>query len=229
MRTIDQDGTMYTFTLADSHDSFLAALPSTALHALLIAGAIVAGRASTDAIVDPGPGIIDLSLPTTPATRVNAPISTIPGAPVTGIDLSVPPIPGLPPLDLPGLPHPVDPTTLVPGTHMTLPGLPGSDAGHAATVLTESEVDDLPVLLAAGALRYPSVLAAARMEGSVTLEFVIDAEGRVAPQGMKVLAASHQGFVAAAEEAVRTTRFRPARKDGHPVPVRVRQTVTFRP
>lgn len=229
MRTYTPDGTMYTFALADSHDSFLAALPSTALHALLIAGAVVAGRTATEVITDPVPHIIDWPIATTPVTRVEIPISSIPGAPLTGIDLSVPPIPGIPPLDLPGLPHPVDPATLVPGTYPQLPGLPGGTAGTATTVLSESEVDDLPVLLAAGALRYPSVLAAARISGSVTLEFVIDVEGRVEPAGIKVLAATHEGFVAAAQETVQTTRFRPAKKEGRAVPVRVRQTVTFRP
>jgi TonB family protein len=229
MRTYTPDGTMYTFALADSHDSFLAALPSTALHALLIAGAIVAGRTANDVIADPGPGVIDLTIPTTPTHRIDLPVTSIPGAPFSGIDLSVPPIPGIPPLDLPGLPHPVDPTTLVPGTYAPLPGLPGGSVGSATTVLNESEVDDLPVLLAAGALRYPSVLAAARISGSVTLEFVIDVEGRVEPAGIKVLATTHEGFVAAAQEAVQTTRFRPAKKEGRAVPVRVRQTVTFRP
>lgn len=220
---------MYTFALADSHDSFLAAIPSTALHALLIAGAVVAGRTATEVISDPGPHIIDWPITTTPTTRVEIPIPTIPGAPLTGIDLTVPPIPGIPTMDLPGTSHQVDPTTLVPGIYPTIPGLPGSDNGHSATVLTESEVDELPVLLAAGALRYPAVFAAARMSGSVTLEFVIDVEGRVTPDGMKILSSTHQGFVAAAQEAVQTTRFRPARKDGRAVPVRVRQTVTFRP
>jgi TonB family protein len=229
MRTSTPDGTMYTFTLADSHDSFLAAIPSTALHAVLIAGAVFAGRTATEIDSDPVTRVIDLPILNTRPQPVAHPIPSLPGAPLTGIDFSVPPIPGLPPIDLPGLPRPVDPTTLVPGAHTTLPGLPGSDAGHSATVLTESEVDDLPVLLAAGALRYPAVFAAARVSGSVTLEFVIDVEGRVEPDGIRILSATHQGFVAAAQEAVQTTRFRPAKKAGRPVPVRVRQTVTFRP
>lgn len=220
---------MYTFALADSHDSFLAAIPSTALHALLIAGAVIAGRTAADVVSDPTTRVIDLPLLNPRTQVVDHPIPTIPGAPLTGVDLSVPPIPGLPPLDLPGLPRPVDPTTLVPDGHTTLPGLPGGDVGHAATVLTESEVDHLPVLLAPGALRYPAVLAAARIDGAVTLEFVIDTEGRVEPEGVRVLSTTHDGFTAAAQEAVRTTRFRPAKKNGHPVPVRVRQTVTFRP
>jgi TonB family protein len=229
MRTFTSDGTMYTFTLADSHDSFLAAIPSTALHAVLIAAAIAAGRTAAVVSPDPMPVLIDWPLPATPSTPAQHTMSGIPGAPIVLCNCPLLDAPDLPPIDLPGLPQPVDPTTLVPGTHSTLPGFPGGDAGHAATILTESEVDELPVLLAAGALRYPAVLAAARMSGSVTLEFVIDVEGRVAPEGLKILSSTHQGFVAAAQEAVQTTRFRPARKNGHPVPVRVRQTVTFRP
>src|SRR5688500_1845573 len=176
MRTFTSDGTMYTFTLADSHDSFLAAIPSTALHAVLIAAAIAAGRTAAVVSPDPMPVLIDWPLPATPSTPAQHTMSGITGAPIV--------LCNCPLLHAPDLPH-------------------------SPTILTESEFHDRPVRLAARALRYPAVLAAARMSGSVTLEFVIDVEGRVAPEGLKILSSTHQGFVAAAQEAVQTTRFRP--------------------
>lgn len=227
MRTLTTDGTMYAFTLADSHDSFLAAIPSTALHALLIAGAIVAGRVIPEVTQDPGPPLIAWQVATQPRTAATTTMS-IPVAPQP-TELCQCPIEEIPPVDLP----PGTTTVIDPRILSTIPGgIPGTDSTGpvvSATVLTESEVDDLPVLLTAGALRYPAVLAAARISGSVTLEFVIDIEGRVASEGLRILSATHQGFVAAAQEAVQTTRFRPAKKNGQTVPVRVRQTVTFRP
>lgn len=215
---------MYTFALAESHTSLAGALPSTVLHGFLVAAAVAAGRTAPTVDHDPGPPIIDSWIVTQPRTPAPTTAYDLPAAP-DGVILCM----CLPVIDLP----PGTTTTIDPRIFTTIPGgIPGVDStGSAlpATVLTESEVDDLPVLLAPGALRYPAVLAAARIDGAVTLEFVIDTEGRVEPDGVRVLSTTHDGFTAAAQEAVRTTRFRPAKKNGHPVPVRVRQTVTFRP
>ena len=215
---------MYTFAIAESQTSLAGALPSTVLHGLLIAAAVAAGRTAPTVDHDPGPPIIDSWIVTQPRTPAPTTAFDLPAAP-DGVVLCM----CVPVVELP----PGTTTTIDPRIFSTIPrGISGVDStGPAlpATVLTESEVDELPVLLAAGALRYPAVLAAARMSGSVTLEFVIDIEGRVTPEGMKLLSTTHQGFVAAAEEAVQTSRFHPAMKNGQKVPVRVRQTVTFRP
>ncbi|MEP7271414.1 MAG: energy transducer TonB, partial [Acidobacteriota bacterium] len=116
----------------------------------------------------------------------------------------------------------------VPGTPSTLLGLPGADPGSVTAILRESEVDERPSLVVAGRQRYPTVLAEAGIGGSVTLSFVIDAEGKVEEEGIEVVQATHPGFVAAARETVLTSRFRAARKGGAAVRVRVRQTITFR-
>ena len=104
----------------------------------------------------------------------------------------------------------------------------GGDPPGTTAVLTESEVDDPPSLLTAGPLRYPPVLREAGITGSVTLAFVIDTEGRVEERGVEVVSATHPGFVAAATETIRASRFHPARSHGAPVRVRVRQTIVFR-
>jgi TonB family protein len=228
MRTLTSDGTMYTFALAESHTSLAGALPSTVLHGLLIAAAVAAGETATSPRTQTDPIDIAWQVPVDPH-QTSFPVDALGSSiwiPVT-VPTDMPTM--IPEIELSGVPILVDPRTLLPGAGADSLCCSSGTPVSSATVLSESEVDELPVLLAAGALRYPAVLAAARMSGSVTLEFVIDIEGRVAPEGMKVLSTTHQGFVAAAEEAVQTSRFHPAKKNGQKVPVRVRQTVTFRP
>ena len=219
---------MPAFALAEPQSSFVAALPSTLVHVALIGAAIWASRATVAAVRHPP---IDVSIawptPTTSHPVVSTPVPALPGAPI----VSAPVLPTMPVTDpLPSLPGttPIDPTIFTPTTPPGAPFVPGGDPGSAAAIFREAEVDELPTLLAAGRLRYPAVLAESGIAGSVTLAFVIDVEGKVEAGAFEVLSATHPGFVAAAEEAVVTSRFRPARKGGVAVRVRVRQTVTFR-
>ncbi len=219
---------MPSFTLAQPRSSFAAAVPSTFIHAALIACALWVTRATASALIaDPRVIAIDWPLPTVSHTASTIATPTIPGAPI----ISAPVIPDLPipdpPPVLPGVPR-VDPGTDVPGTPSTAPGHPGTDTVSLAQIFREAEVDELPQLLSAGRLRYPAVLAEAGIVGAVTLTFVIDAEGRVDPAAIEILSATHAGFIAAAQEAVATSRFRPARKHGTAVRVRVRQTIAFK-
>ena len=211
---------MPTFALMQPESSPLAALPSTLFHAAVVAGAIWASGA-TVASVEDSPIEIPLTWTAHPTTRPATTTSVhIPGIPLIGS----PTIPDLPePGPIPTLPG----TTIDPRqfTHESLPGGPATTGGDP---VGDSEVDDLPTLISSGRLRYPAVFADAGVEGSVTLLYVIDIEGRVEEAGIEVLSASHAGFIPAAREAVTTSRFRPAKKGSHPVRVRVRQTITFR-
>ncbi|MEO6068180.1 MAG: TonB family protein [Gemmatimonadota bacterium] len=219
---------MPTFALAEPQSSFVAALPSTLVHAALIWAAIWASQATVAAVSgDPIQVSIAWPVQTTTHPVVSTPTPALPAAPIVSVPV-LPPIPTTEPSPvLPGTPR-IDPTTLTPDTPPGVPFVPGGDPGSAAAIFREAEVDELPALLAAGRLRYPAVLAESGIAGSVTLAFVIDVEGSVEAGAFEVLAATHQGFVAAAVEAVVTSRFRPARKGGVAVRVRVRQTVTFR-
>ena len=219
---------MPAFALAEPQSSFTAALPSTLVHAALIAVAIWASRATVAAVRHP-PIEVSIGWPTPTIAHpvVSTPTPALPGAPIVSAPV-LPPIPTMDPSPvLPGTPR-IDPTIFTPNTPLGAPFVPGGDPGSAAAIFHEAEVDELPVLLVAGRLRYPPVLAESGIAGSVTLAFVIDIEGKVEAGAFDVLTASHPGFVAAAEEAVLTSRFRPARKGGVAVRVRVRQTVTFR-
>jgi protein TonB len=86
-------------------------------------------------------------------------------------------------------------------------------------------VDTPPEILSRPEPIYPEPLRASGIEGSVVLSVVIDAQGRV--EGIRLLSATHPGFVTSAIEYARGIRFRPALKGGQPVAVEVRLPVRF--
>lgn len=225
---------MFTYTLDQPRRPIAQALQATFIHASLIAGAVYATRPVIDAVPRNHGPIILTEWHTPTAVRSHSEEHLI--APRPPVKPLIPIIDGQVPV--------VDPRILVPTRIPTgipvdttppryppcIDACPGPTVEFGvpgAAILSESEVDDSPVLTVPGALRYPSVLQAAGIEGSVTLSFVIDTLGHVEPDGITIDNASHPGFVAAARNAVLTSRFHPARKHHVPVRVRVRQTVTF--
>jgi protein TonB len=83
-----------------------------------------------------------------------------------------------------------------------------------------------PVKTAGDPPRYPDAARAARLQGIVILEIVIDRTGEVADT--RVLKGLPMGLDAAAVEAVRTWKFRPATLHGKPVAVYFTVPVSFR-
>lgn len=73
---------------------------------------------------------------------------------------------------------------------------------------------------------YPESLLNARQQGNVLLVGRIDAQGRV--QDLRAFAASHDGLVTPALEAVRAWEFKPATRDGKPVDIAMNVAVRFR-
>lgn len=218
---------MPMFALAEPEGSFASVLPSTVLHAVMVAAAIAASQAvPITTSIDRGGIILDWPVTVTTHTPVVSGGIPLPGAPTT-TDIPVPDVPVLGDVPTIGIEH-VDPRLWATGADSLVKFSFGGDPRGTTQVLTESEVDDAPSLLAAGPLRYPQVLREAGITGSVTLAFIIDTEGRVEEQGVEVLAATHPGFVAAATETIRASRFRPAKSHGAAVRVRVRQTISFR-
>jgi TonB family protein len=216
---------MLTFVIPDSRPSLAMMVQSTFLHAALVAGAVWGTQQAVEIIADPGPIEIDLSWH--PATTVSPGPAGLGGYVRPPVVSEIPT--ELPPIDpvLVG-PHPVDPRTLIADIPRGFGADTTSPIGAATTIYQESEVDDVPVLRTAPALRYPRLMAEAGIEGSVTFSFVIDTTGRVAAGSAKVIRTSHEAFIAAAEEAVYGSLFIPAKRRGEAVPVLVRQTVSFR-
>lgn len=218
---------MFTYQLPQPRRPFASALQATLIHASLIAGAVWTTAPVTTAVVRHHE-VIDLS-GIAPHRR---PVCdcVMPAHPTTGlpVPLDLRRVPLVPPVTVPvGIPK-VDPRAFILSDSSATSTAIGGDSMPTGGVLEEGMVDEVPTLVAPGLLRYPAVLQAAGIDGSVTLSFVIDAEGRVEADGVTVVASTDAGFVPAAEEAVLTSRFHPALKSHHPVRVRVRQVITFK-
>jgi protein TonB len=74
--------------------------------------------------------------------------------------------------------------------------------------------------------RYPKAPYAAWIQGTVGLEAVVEADGTVGE--VAVIASLHPDLDAAAMACVRQWRFRPATRDGTPVPVVLKFEISFR-
>lgn len=91
-------------------------------------------------------------------------------------------------------------------------------------VLTEPQID--PRALPAFQPDYPGAMIRQQVEGKVTVRVSISAEGRVT--GIEKVSATDESFWAATERhALRKWRFRPATRDGVPVPSTKVLTVRF--
>jgi protein TonB len=102
----------------------------------------------------------------------------------------------------------------------------GAGGAGAEPVLDAAAVDQPATLLSHPPAVYPPVARRAEVEGDVTLEIVVDANGVVSRAS--VLSDHGYGLDAAALQAVRAYRFSPARRAGRPVRVRMRWSVQFR-
>ncbi|MBT3191691.1 MAG: energy transducer TonB [Verrucomicrobia bacterium] len=89
-----------------------------------------------------------------------------------------------------------------------------------------SDIDHHPQPMVQLRPHYPTHARMRQLEGSVTVEFVVSADGHT--ERVSVLS-SEPGtvFCAAAIRAVERWRFSPGTKDGYPVSVRVRQRIRF--
>ena len=79
-----------------------------------------------------------------------------------------------------------------------------------------SAVDEKPVRLKAPTPRYTEAARANQIQGSVTLRVLVGADGDV--KQVKVVRGLPDGLTEQAIEAARQVKFKPAMKDGKPVP-----------
>jgi len=89
-----------------------------------------------------------------------------------------------------------------------------------------SKVDEYPVPLKTPPPRYPLSLKLQRIEGLVAVAMVIDEHGSVISG--TVVKSTHKDFEEPALEAVKGWKFRPAKKDGVAVKVRVTAPLRFK-
>jgi protein TonB len=90
-----------------------------------------------------------------------------------------------------------------------------------------SEIDQRPRAVFQVAGSYPSEMRARKVEGVVTLLFIVDETGRVV--NPRVEKSSHPEFEAPAVEALRQWKFEPAIKAGKRVSCRMRVPIRFQP
>ena len=147
----------------------------------------------------------------------------IPRAPV--IDF---PVPGPVDLDAPGrviesFPR-LPASRFLPGVERSIldPGQPG-DPG----VYSEGDLSDSPVPLHFPQPVYPPALKAAGIEGTVQVQYVVDAEGHVEPGSITVVSTDHPFMAESVREALAGSRFRPGKVAGVAVRTLVRQAVRF--
>jgi protein TonB len=103
-----------------------------------------------------------------------------------------------------------------------------SGSGPAAdeTPLAEGDVSSPARLTSSLSPAYPPAARAQEVEADVVMSIVVGPTGRVTD--VRIERAAGYGFDDAALGAVREARFLPARRQGRPVAVRIRWTVTFR-
>lgn len=102
-------------------------------------------------------------------------------------------------------------------------------------VYGSEDLSSAPRLLSPGATArlvarsYPQELRRASTGGTVQLEFVVGADGRVEPSSVEVVSAPVPALGAAAKAVAEKMEFVPGKKDGGPVRSLVRLPISYRP
>lgn len=106
-------------------------------------------------------------------------------------------------------------------------GTAGSLEQQAEDAFSIEEIDQRPRAMFQTAPVYPAELRAKKVEGVVSLIFVVDPSGKV--QTPRVEKSTHPAFEKPALEAVRQWKYEPAVKGGQRVHCRIRQSIRFQP
>jgi protein TonB len=102
------------------------------------------------------------------------------------------------------------------------PGGTGTDMDQAFSM---ADLDQKPRAVYQPAPTYPAALRSRKIDGVVTVIFVVDASGRVA--NAKVEKSSDPAFDKPALDAVRKWKFEPAMKEGRKVSAKMRAPIRF--
>ncbi len=106
-------------------------------------------------------------------------------------------------------------------------GKPGALEEDLESAFSLAEIDQKPRPLFRAAPLYPAEMRGKKLEGVVTVIFVVDSSGRVA--GPRVEASTHAAFEKPALDAVRRWKFEPAVKGGQRVGCKMRVPIRFQP
>jgi protein TonB len=104
-------------------------------------------------------------------------------------------------------------------------GQPGTLSEKLESAFNLTEIDQKPRAVMQAPPTYPAEMRGKKMEGIVTVIFVVDPSGRVT--NPRVEKANHQAFERPALEAVRQWKFEPAIRGGQRVGCRMRVPIRF--
>jgi TonB family protein len=107
---------------------------------------------------------------------------------------------------------------------MVAPGIPADDPTFAAFLPVVKGIKP-PKATSAPDPKYPDLPEGAEPQGTVVMLVGVTAKGHVDP--VRVLHSDEPAFEKTAVDTVKKWRFRPAEKDGHPVPVQVTVEMKF--
>lgn len=94
-------------------------------------------------------------------------------------------------------------------------------------VYTSTEVEDPVSVVSQSLPRMPPAAQAAGLTGKVVLQFIVDVNGHVEPESIKVMSSTNKIFEPAAKEAALKWVFKPAKYHGNPVRQLVQAPILF--
>ena len=107
-----------------------------------------------------------------------------------------------------------------------LPGMGGEKSDEDAdAIFSMSDLDQVPRVVFQPAPEYPPELRRKKIQGTTHVLFVVDRGGRV--QNPVVQQSTHPAFEKPALQAVRKWKFEPGKRQGQPVPFKMRVPITF--
>jgi TonB family protein len=104
-------------------------------------------------------------------------------------------------------------------------GKPGTLDASLESAFSLAEIDQKPRAVFQANPLYPSEMRGKKVEGTVSVLFIVDASGRVTEP--RIEKSSHPAFEKPALEAIRQWKFEPAVKGGQRVPCKMRQPFRF--
>lgn len=100
-----------------------------------------------------------------------------------------------------------------------------STGNFNAVIFEEGQTDENAVPLNTPMPAYPKAAQERSLEGEVEIIFVVNTEGKV--ETVNIVRAPHQSFLSEVRKTLNTWRFKPAKNQGVPVKVRMKQVIKF--
>jgi TonB family protein len=101
-----------------------------------------------------------------------------------------------------------------------------NDVHFTGAYFTLEQVDQPATVLEQTPPDYPSVARRARLDGKILVALIVNVKGR--PEQVQLVEGTNPIFTEAALSAVRDWRFKPALKNGQPVPFQMTLPIEFR-